>query len=229
MTRVTFGDTPSPFLSIATVQKHAKEHEIDYPTAAKEVNENMYVDDVLSGASEDDSALQMKDELCDLLSKGEFPLTKWASNSQKVIEITPLHERAQTRAPITEAEKMSDSLKALGTSWKTQDDVLTFTNGSSISTEEDPKTKRSLISLYSKVFDPMGLLTPFLMILKLLFQELRHRRVLGDLPFVALISEDNIPRGKWRIGKVAETFPGKDGRTRTASRRGLGLVEENNR
>jgi len=27
MTRVTFGDTPSPFLSIATVQKHAKEHE----------------------------------------------------------------------------------------------------------------------------------------------------------------------------------------------------------
>ena len=72
MTRVTFGDTPSPFLSIATVQKHAKEHEKDYSTAAKEVNENMYVDDVLSGASEDDSALQLKDELCDLLSKGGF-------------------------------------------------------------------------------------------------------------------------------------------------------------
>ena len=34
-----------------------------------------------------------------------------------------------------------------------------------------PKTKRSLISLYSRVFDPMGLLTPFL-IPKLLFQEL---------------------------------------------------------
>ena len=32
---------------------------------------------------------------------------------------------------------------------------------------------------------------------------------------VVLISEDNIPRGKWRIGKVAETFPGKDGRIRT--------------
>ncbi|XP_044163933.1 uncharacterized protein LOC122948303 [Acropora millepora] len=45
MTRVTFGDTPSPFLSIATVQKHATEHEKDYPTATKEVCENMYVDD----------------------------------------------------------------------------------------------------------------------------------------------------------------------------------------
>jgi len=30
-----------------------------------------------------------------------------------------------------------------------------------------------------------------------------------------LISEDNIPRGKWGIDKVAETFPRKDGRIRT--------------
>ena len=41
MTRVTFGDTPSPFLSIATLQKLAKDHERDHPTAAKEVSENM--------------------------------------------------------------------------------------------------------------------------------------------------------------------------------------------
>ena len=113
---MTFGDTPSPFLSVATAQKHAKDYEKDYPTAAKEVNENMYVDDVLSGAPEDDSALQLKDELCDLLSKGGFQLTKWASNSQKVIETTPLHERVPTRVPTTKPEKMSDSLKALGTS-----------------------------------------------------------------------------------------------------------------
>ena len=46
MTRVTFGDTPSPFLSIATVQKHTKEHEKDRPIAAKEVSEKMYVDTV---------------------------------------------------------------------------------------------------------------------------------------------------------------------------------------
>ena len=32
---------------------------------------------------------------------------------------------------------------------------------------------------------------------------------------VFLISEDNLPRGKWRIGRVTETFPGKDGRIRT--------------
>ena len=32
---------------------------------------------------------------------------------------------------------------------------------------------------------------------------------------VVLTSKDNIPRGKWRIGRVMETFPGKDGKIRT--------------
>jgi len=57
---VTFGDTPSPFLFIATVQKHAKEHEEDHPTAAKEVSANMFVDDVLTGAPEDDSTVTLE-------------------------------------------------------------------------------------------------------------------------------------------------------------------------
>ena len=88
MTRVTFGDAPSPFLSIATVQKHAKEHEKDYPTATKQVSENMYVDGVLTGASKDESEVNLRDELCNFLSKGGFQLTKWASNSPKVMETT---------------------------------------------------------------------------------------------------------------------------------------------
>ena len=32
---------------------------------------------------------------------------------------------------------------------------------------------------------------------------------------VVLISEDNLPRGKWRIGNVIQTYPGKDDRVRT--------------
>ena len=32
---------------------------------------------------------------------------------------------------------------------------------------------------------------------------------------VVLISEDNIPRGKWKLGKIVDTFPGKDGKIRT--------------
>ena len=132
MSRVTFEDTPSPFLSIATVQKHAKEHEKDHPTAAKEVSDNMYVDDVLTGAPEDESAVNLRDELCNLLPKGGFQLKKWDSNSRKIMETRPLRNRAPTLVPTTEPEKMSDSLKALGTSRNTKGDVLMFTSASSI-------------------------------------------------------------------------------------------------
>jgi len=66
-TRVTFGDAPSPFLSVATLQKHAKEHEEGNPTAAKEVSKNVYVDDVLTGAPQDDSAVKLRNKLCNLL------------------------------------------------------------------------------------------------------------------------------------------------------------------
>ena len=61
--------------------KHVKEHEKGHPMAAKEVSENMYIDDVLTGAPEDESAVHLRDELCNRLSKGGFQLTKWASNS----------------------------------------------------------------------------------------------------------------------------------------------------
>ena len=73
--------------------------------AAKEVSENMYVDDVRTGVPEDDSAVKLRNELCNLLSKVGFQLTKWASNSQTVMETTPLRDRAPTRVPTSSPKK----------------------------------------------------------------------------------------------------------------------------
>ena len=110
----------------------------------------MYVDDILTGAPDDDCAVQLKDDLCNLLSKGGFPLTKWASNSQKVMEATPLQERTPTLMSTADPEKMSDSLKALGTSWNTQDDLLTFTNVSSTTIHQHWSRRHRLVVLESK-------------------------------------------------------------------------------
>ena len=34
---------------------------------------------------------------------------------------------------------------------------------------------------------------------------------------IVLISDDNVPRGKWLLGKVEEVYPGRDGLIRTVS------------
>ena len=65
----------------------------------------MYIDDILTGAPDDDCAVQLKDDLCNLLSKGGFPLTKWASNSQKVMEATPLREITPTQTDYAWVDK----------------------------------------------------------------------------------------------------------------------------
>ena len=94
----------------------------------------------------------------------------------------PSHERAPSLVPSLESEKMSGVLKVLGNSWNTREDVLILSGGSKIATEDDPMTKRSLVSLYARVFDPIGLLTPFMLTPKLLFQELWARDLNWDDP-----------------------------------------------
>ncbi|XP_064633652.1 uncharacterized protein LOC135491610 [Lineus longissimus] len=60
MNRVTFGVNASPFLAIATEKHHTRRLEKVYPQAAREIQDNMYVDDCLSGAAGVPQALDLK-------------------------------------------------------------------------------------------------------------------------------------------------------------------------
>ena len=55
---------------------------------------NFYVDDCLKSVGSDDKAIRLARQLCELLARGRFKLTKWLSNSRKVIESLPESERA---------------------------------------------------------------------------------------------------------------------------------------
>ena len=70
MKRVTFGVNCSPFLAIATVQNHAKSLKGQFPVAASEVIDNMYVDDCLSGAENVEKAMKLQDSLFSMMNLG---------------------------------------------------------------------------------------------------------------------------------------------------------------
>ena len=123
MLRVTFGIRCSPFLAIATVQHHVKNDQEEYPVAAAQILENMYVDDLLSGASDDTSALKLQQDLTALMKKGGFPLTKWASNSDYVMTNIPVENR--NPAALIDSDS-SRSLKALGIVWDTNSDSFGY-------------------------------------------------------------------------------------------------------
>ena len=72
-------------------------------------------------------------------------------------------------------------MKLLGVRWNIGEDVLFF----DFTELQDyarllPVTKRSLLKLVAKIFDPLGLLSPFTITLKILFQELRLDQIGWD-------------------------------------------------
>ena len=193
MTRLTFGDVSSPFEVIATVQHHARVKKESFPEASETIKENMYVDDCLTGAEYNESAFQLYQEASGMMKSGGFELVKWASNSKEVLLRIPKDQRPTKNAIDIESE--GDPLKALGISWHTETDEFLFNQGEKLTNIQDQGTKRSFISISSKLFDPMGWLGPFSVTAKILYQELWTRGLNWDQKLPAdLMSSWN----KWK-------------------------------
>ena len=97
-----------------------------------------------------------------------------ASNSKKVLSHIAEQEQAESSTIDFIA---SERLKALGMCWNalTDHDCFIFSVPAGVLTANDPETKRRLLSIASKVFDSMGLITPFTIRAKMLFQEVWQR------------------------------------------------------
>lgn len=79
-TTVTFGMAGAPFQATRTWKQIAENEQHTYPRASEALNNDCYVDDVLTGAADDEAAVKLEDQLNAALSKHGLKLMKWASN-----------------------------------------------------------------------------------------------------------------------------------------------------
>ncbi|KRZ47718.1 hypothetical protein T02_7518, partial [Trichinella nativa] len=169
--RLCFGLSCSPFLAMCVIRHHVKKYQHQFPEAVNEVLENMYVDDLLFSADEEESASEKVAQLRKMMKLGGFLLTKWASNHNEVLADVPFEG-------VTD-ESSNPMLKALGITWNAETDELSYTIPSNV----DPNTldtKRQLISTTSKMYDPLGYLSPYIIRAKILFQRLWQQGVDWD-------------------------------------------------
>ncbi|KRX18442.1 hypothetical protein T07_13209, partial [Trichinella nelsoni] len=160
--RVCFGLTCSPFLAMSVTRHHALNHLQGFPLGANQVLENMYVDDIVFSVDEDEEARETVRQLVSLMEKGGFHLTKWVSNLGTVLADVPSEDILG---------KNTSTSKILGIVWDSANDELAY----SVLSDVDPwsrDTKRQLISVTAKVYDPLGHLSPFIIKAKVLFQKL---------------------------------------------------------
>ncbi|XP_046863237.1 uncharacterized protein LOC124456982 [Xenia sp. Carnegie-2017] len=84
--RLGFGLRPSPAILGATINHHLKTHEKQEPETVEHLKNSLYVDDFVSGAETDETALQIYKGTKQLMAKGGFNLRKWNSNSSNVVK-----------------------------------------------------------------------------------------------------------------------------------------------
>ena len=104
-------------------------------------------------------------------------MLKWTTNDKE------LQNKIDENELYLGCEKiLKTETKVLGVKWDTESDELVFSFHSMLLLigEDDLITKRFILKIISSVFDPLGVLSPFVMTLKLFFQELCSRKCSWD-------------------------------------------------
>lgn len=114
-----------------------------------------------------------------LLSSGGFEPHKWRSNCKKILSGLQLDERASESLNVASKANNVNNAKTLGLNWQPEQDIFEF---SIQITRNLRETKREVLSTISKLFDPLGLISPILIRAKIIMQETWSANLAWDDP-----------------------------------------------
>ncbi|XP_073835806.1 uncharacterized protein [Musca autumnalis] len=165
---VTFGVNCAPYLAIRTLHQLSEDCSISHPTAACILKNQTYVDNILSGAHSLIEAKSHLHELIELLNSAGFPLKKITSNHSQILNNLPPEDLLSE--DFLRIEDLSET-KTLGIQWNAMVDFF-FYKVTPIDLPTTSVTKRRVLSIVAKLFDPAGWLTPIIVVAKVLMQQL---------------------------------------------------------
>lgn len=177
LTTITYGMKPASFLATQCLVTLANTSQHEYPRAAEAIRNDMYMDDLMTGAETEEDCIRLQQELNNILNSVKFPLRKWCSNSVKVIQCT---KKGVTDPLFTLEIKDGDTVKSLGLQWRPFQDEFHF--NISMSSVNSKCTKRTLLSDLNRIFDPLGFLAPALLKGKIFMQQVWALKVDWDCP-----------------------------------------------
>ncbi|XP_066905157.1 uncharacterized protein [Halyomorpha halys] len=163
---ITYGTSSAPFQAQRAIIQLVRDEGDSYPWASKVLQEDIYVDDIATGAASVDEAKQLASELKKLLSKGCFELGKWASNSPQLLKFLQSSEGLHEAACLTEDD--DPKIKLLGMHWIPDEDLFSY----EITTPSWHPSKRAILSAIARIYDPLGFLSPVVFYAKTILQDL---------------------------------------------------------
>ena len=191
-TRVVFGVSASPFLLNATIRFHLEKHVDTNKAVVTRLLHSTYVDDIISGANTEEEAFNLYVGAKAIFQKEGFNLRKFLTNSHHLQNRNNQREK-EKNAGVAPGDTIGARVnpgtsqtpcgehKVLGVSWDPDSDQLIFdiTSLAHLAQSLHP-TKRSLIGLIGKFYDPLGFLSPVVIRFKLILQELYQHKADWD-------------------------------------------------
>ena len=176
MTVHIFGATSSPSVCNFALKRTADDNSQHCESGAAEViKDNMYVDDCLVSTESEEKAITLVQDMRSMCVKGGFNLTKWVSSSREVMDSIPEEHRAKEMKQWNfEGEYPAE--RALGVLWCIENDSFGF----QIQVKSQPPTKRGILSIVSSIYDPIGIVSPFVLLGRSLLQSLCLQGVKWD-------------------------------------------------
>ena len=175
---------------------------------AIDMKDNIYVDNILSGCHTEQELLAYYKQSRELMSKANFNLRSWSSNSPNLQAITTKDKTSEPKPTVG----------LLGLRWNTITDTLSLSPKQLPPTNTTFITKRDVLQTSSQIFDPLGWVTPVTVRAKIMLQEIWQTKLtwneplpkeiadtwLTTLPGLMKLSQFTIPRNCF---SVSDTSP----------------------
>ncbi|XP_045779565.1 uncharacterized protein LOC123877104 [Maniola jurtina] len=175
---VTYGTASAPFLATRCLKQlglECKDNQI-----AEIILHDFYVDDLLSGGDDLNVVRNIRSEVTATLASARLPLRKWKSNEPQLVS-----ESTESTHDLNVGG--NEPSKTLGLGWQPESDELHFPIGTSIAVKGN--SKRDILSVISQIFDPLGLVSPVVIKLKIILQSLWLQNLSWDDPLTPEIQE----------------------------------------
>ena len=173
--RLPFGLTCSPFILAATIKYHLQNSNLS-PSIQSEILNSLYVDDLVYSLDSPQELMERRLKILRLFSQAGMLLRKWNTNHLEL-----------RNTLLAAEENMPDIEPVLGLIWNALTDTINV-NGERIAKKAQPAiSKRGVYSSMAQVFDPLGLLSPYVFLCKLLVRDIWQDNLSWDDPLPPLL------------------------------------------
>ena len=186
-TVLPFGIRSSPFLAISVIREHLKLKPPSNGLVVEALTNDMYMDDLLTGTDSEVKAKELYYDCKASMSSASMNLVKWKSNNKDICRMFDESKSNEVNVNSNNEEMnvefnkfdqiiengITQNHKILGIHWMTKEDKFTYKVENIVEKAYTARiTKRNIFSLASKLYDPLGLISPYIVKIKLFMTKL---------------------------------------------------------